>query len=76
MAQCCCESQNSVTITGEYPGFVVQSAVNTLLFNADLCINCEMCLAVCPQGVFASGESVIQIIKQRLPQELGVLPQF
>jgi NAD-dependent dihydropyrimidine dehydrogenase PreA subunit len=35
--------------------FVALSRRNTLTFNAAACINCGMCSAVCPQGVFAPG---------------------
>jgi NAD-dependent dihydropyrimidine dehydrogenase PreA subunit len=45
----CCDG------AGEPEGFVRASDINTLAYNAGRCINCGMCSAVCPHGVFAPG---------------------
>ena len=36
-------------------------AVTTLKYDAAACINCGMCLAVCPQGCFSAGDSVVSL---------------
>jgi len=33
------------------------SELNTLQYDADLCIGCEMCVIVCPHGVFSMNGS-------------------
>ncbi|HUW14540.1 MAG TPA: mercury methylation ferredoxin HgcB [Anaerolineae bacterium] len=33
------------------------SELNTLQYDADLCIGCEMCVIVCPHGVFSMAGS-------------------
>lgn len=43
----------------------------TLLCDSDLCINCNMCIEVCPHGVFASGEKVVAIINPTACMECG-----
>lgn len=45
----CCGSDR------ETEDFVRASDINTLAYNAGRCINCGMCSAVCPHGVFAPG---------------------
>ncbi len=60
--------------TGTRTGFVAQSKRNTLAFNADACINCGMCSAVCPQGVFAPGvrgARRVQIVRADACMECG-----
>ena len=55
-------------------GFMAQSKRNTLAFNADACINCGMCSAVCPQGVFAPGARGtrrVQIVRADACMECG-----
>lgn len=54
--------------------FVALSERNTLAFNADACINCGMCSAVCPQGVFAPGARGmrrVQIVRADACMECG-----
>jgi len=46
-------------------------AFNTLEYNPELCINCEMCSIVCPHGVFASGERVAQLVRREACMECG-----
>jgi NAD-dependent dihydropyrimidine dehydrogenase PreA subunit len=45
--------------------------VNTLIYDADACINCGMCSIVCPHGVFAAGETCAQLVKQADCMECG-----
>jgi NAD-dependent dihydropyrimidine dehydrogenase PreA subunit len=55
-------------------GFVALSKRNTLAFNADACINCGMCSAVCPHGVFAPGAREtrrVQIVRADACMECG-----
>ena len=55
-------------------GFVALSQHNTLEFNVEACINCGMCSAVCPQGVFvpgARGTRRVQIVRADTCMECG-----
>ena len=55
-------------------GFVALSTLNTLAFNADACINCGMCSAVCPHSVFAPGTREmrrVQIMRADACMECG-----
>jgi len=55
-------------------GFVALSQHNTLEFNVEACINCGMCSAVCPQGVFAPGARGtrrVQIVRADTCMECG-----
>jgi len=47
------------------------NAVNTLRYNPDLCINCGMCLMVCPHSVFAAGEDVVTLARAEDCMECG-----
>ena len=71
MVQSCCGDQISTVLTMESPDFEAVSEMNTLAFNAGRCINCRMCIAVCPQGVFAEGEKVIRIVLPDACMECG-----
>jgi ferredoxin len=44
---------------------------NTLKYDPDLCINCEMCSIVCPHGVFASGGHVARLVRREVCMECG-----
>ncbi len=70
MASCCevarCDAQEAL---GE--DFVAASSLNSLLFNASLCINCGMCSTVCPQRVFAPGEHVVELVRPDVCMECG-----
>ena len=44
---------------------------NTLEYNPELCIDCGMCTAVCPHGVFASGDGVAQLVQPEVCMECG-----
>ena len=46
-------------------------AFNTLEYDPELCINCEICSIVCPHGVFASGERVAQVVRREACMECG-----
>jgi len=37
--------------------------INTLLYEPEVCINCGMCSAVCPHGVFQAGETSALLVK-------------
>jgi len=55
-------------------GFIALSNRNTLAFNADVCINCGMCSAVCPHSVFAPGARGtrrVQIVRADACMECG-----
>ena len=71
MAGCCCSEQGVATPTKEIERYIALSDINTLAFNAGLCINCGMCIAVCPQGVFSEGETVISIVLPDACMECG-----
>jgi NAD-dependent dihydropyrimidine dehydrogenase PreA subunit len=45
--------------------------INTLIYDADACINCGMCSMVCPHGVFESGESNALLVKPTNCMECG-----
>ncbi len=47
------------------------SELNTLSFNTALCINCQMCTAVCPHAVFETGESTVRIARAAACMECG-----
>ncbi len=44
---------------------------NTLQYDPELCINCDMCSIVCPHFVFASGERVAQLVHLEACMECG-----
>jgi NAD-dependent dihydropyrimidine dehydrogenase PreA subunit len=47
------------------------NGVNTLAYDASLCINCGMCAIVCPHGVFAIGPSAAELIRWEACMECG-----
>jgi len=47
------------------------SALNTLEYDPDLCIGCEMCSIVCPHGVFAMNSRVAQLVRPEACIECG-----
>ena len=61
----CCDSAKSVRSVG----------INTLEYTPDLCINCGMCSAVCPHGVFAPNGSVVQLVRAEACMECGACQQ-
>jgi Fe-S-cluster-containing hydrogenase component 2 len=52
---CTVETTRCSCATEAQAAFVALSPRNTLAFNVEACINCGMCSAVCPHGVFAPG---------------------
>jgi NAD-dependent dihydropyrimidine dehydrogenase PreA subunit len=49
----------------------IRSDVNTLEYHPDKCINCGMCIAVCPHAVFAPNGKAIQIVRHEACMECG-----
>ena len=47
------------------------SKLNTLQYDPELCIGCEMCSTVCPHAVFALNNHVAQIIRPEACMECG-----
>ncbi len=52
-------------------GFVKVSTRNTLMFNAERCINCGMCSTVCPHGVFVTEERIPRVTHPEACMECG-----
>ncbi len=82
MASCCgttscCETTTTCGCSDERDeSFVPVSALNTLAFKAELCINCGLCSMVCPHGVFLpgvaqSGRAVVEIVRADACMECG-----
>ena len=44
---------------------------NTLSYNPAKCINCGMCLAVCPHGVFAPNGRAVRVVSAQACMECG-----
>ncbi len=47
------------------------SVTNTLRYNPDLCINCDLCSIVCPHGVFAPGREAAELRNPEACMECG-----
>jgi NAD-dependent dihydropyrimidine dehydrogenase PreA subunit len=45
--------------------------VNTLRYEPQLCINCEMCVHVCPHGVFGRGLKQVMLVRWSACMECG-----
>ncbi len=50
---------------------IVSTNVNTLQYNPELCINCDMCSVVCPHAVFAPDDRVAQLVRPEACMECG-----
>ena len=44
---------------------------NTLRYDEEKCVNCGMCSAVCPHGVFSSGEKRAELNRPEACMECG-----
>jgi NAD-dependent dihydropyrimidine dehydrogenase PreA subunit len=47
------------------------SAMTTLRFDPKLCIDCRMCIAVCPHSVFASNCCGVELVRPEACMECG-----
>ena len=47
------------------------AVLNTLEYDPQLCINCGMCLAVCPHGVFGPGPDTVRLESPDACMECG-----
>ena len=47
------------------------NSVNTLAYDAELCIGCDMCSTVCPHRVFAPNGRVARLVLPELCMECG-----
>jgi NAD-dependent dihydropyrimidine dehydrogenase PreA subunit len=47
------------------------SVLNTLQYDLELCIGCEMCVIVCPHAVFAMNGRVAQLVHPEACMECG-----
>jgi NAD-dependent dihydropyrimidine dehydrogenase PreA subunit len=45
--------------------------INTLRYDPELCIGCEMCAIVCPHGVFALNGRVARLVRSEACMECG-----
>jgi len=45
--------------------------VNTLVYNAELCNGCAMCVAVCPHAVFAMNGRKARLVQPQACMECG-----
>jgi len=50
---------------------VLQNDLNTLAFEPEKCINCGMCLLVCPHAVFAEGLKTVTLANYEACMECG-----
>jgi NAD-dependent dihydropyrimidine dehydrogenase PreA subunit len=50
---------------------VLAAVSNTLRYSPDLCINCGMCVIVCPHGVFAEGDQAVALAAPESCMECG-----
>lgn len=48
-----------------------RTALNTLQYDAALCIGCGMCITVCPHGVFAEDGGVARLVRWEACMECG-----
>ena len=47
------------------------STINTLRYFESLCVNCGMCLDVCPHAVFEAGPEVVRLARADACMECG-----
>lgn len=65
---CSCDCATQSEVEGQHTSV---SRINTLAFSAGLCINCGMCVAVCPHAVFAPGDGIIRVVQPDRCMECG-----
>ncbi len=53
------------------PEVPLENAVNTLVYRPGRCINCGMCLKVCPHRVFAQGKDRVRLARPDACMECG-----
>jgi ferredoxin len=51
------------------------SSLNTLKYTASLCIGCDMCIHVCPHGVFARNGRTVRLVRADACMECGACQQ-
>ena len=49
----------------------IRNDLNTLEYDATLCVNCGLCSIVCPHGVFAAGERAARLVRAEACMECG-----
>jgi NAD-dependent dihydropyrimidine dehydrogenase PreA subunit len=59
------------TLEQNKAAFVMRNDLNTLTYNAEECINCGMCIIVCPHAVFAPAERAVQLAHAKACMECG-----
>ena len=50
---------------------IAASTINTLRYDPDLCIGCEMCVIVCPHAVFAMNSRAARLVRPDACMECG-----
>jgi NAD-dependent dihydropyrimidine dehydrogenase PreA subunit len=50
---------------------IVGTDLNTLTYDSGLCVNCGMCLAVCPHSVFEAGARAVDLARPERCMECG-----
>jgi len=50
---------------------VLTALSNTLRYDPSLCVNCGMCVAVCPHGVFAPNGRAVELVAAEACMECG-----
>jgi NAD-dependent dihydropyrimidine dehydrogenase PreA subunit len=49
----------------------IRSNINTLEYYPEKCINCGMCIAVCPHAVFAPNGKAVEVVRHEACMECG-----
>ncbi len=50
---------------------IATSELNSLRYDPQKCVNCELCIFVCPHAVFTHGENVVVDVKMNDCMECG-----
>jgi NAD-dependent dihydropyrimidine dehydrogenase PreA subunit len=67
-SSCCGSTCDCTTILDAW---VIGTHLNSLTYDAALCVNCEMCLTVCPHDVFEAGARVVALVHPESCMECG-----